>query len=370
MAHENCVVTLAKNAQADPRGHDALSRAAMAQRLAQILGYTFAGEYEHGGRHAGHVYFVPQDTLLYDEALALGIRDEHDLFGGVVPARFVGTKAITHATPHSASAAPPGWSQPLAQALRGVVLPGYTAFSGADARSAGESLLRHGRVRIKPAHALGGSGQQVIADGAELARAVDALDERDTRAHGVALETNIEAPRTLSIGEARVGGIGIAYYGTQREVTNHTGERVYGGSDLRIVRGGIAHLLALDLPASIKLAVEQALSYDTAISAAFPQFFASRRNYDVLQGEDRAGEFVSGVLEQSWRLGGASPAEIAALQAFKNDVSLSLVEASSHETYEPDALLPEDALVHYDGDDARAGRLRKYSRIRAVPNAH
>ena len=25
-----------------------------------------------------------------------------------------------------------------------------------------------------------------------------------------------------------------------------------------------------------------------------------------------------------------------------------------------------DALVHYDGDDAHAGRLRKYSRIRAV----
>ena len=52
-----------------------------------------------------------------------------------------------------------------------------------------------------------------------------------------------------------------------------------------------------------------------------PGFFASRRNYDVAQGVDAAGRRRSGVLEQSWRLGGASGAEIAALEAFGRPVA-------------------------------------------------
>src|SRR6185312_12585359 len=232
---ENCVVTLAKSPAADTGGHDYVSRTAMAQRLADFLGYAFAGEYLHGRDYGGALYFVPQDTLLHVQAQQLGIRGESDLFGGVVPDRFVGTKAITHAAFGNTALTPPRWSHRLADALRGVVLPGYTAFSAADALDAARALLAHGRVRIKPAHALGGSGQQVVADDEELAAAIAALDDQDTREHGVTVEINIEAPRTLSIGEVRVAGVAIAYHGTQRTVSNHAGERVYGGSDLRIV---------------------------------------------------------------------------------------------------------------------------------------
>ena len=366
---ENCVVTLAKSPAADTQGHDYVSRTAMAQRLADFLGYPFAGEYEPDRGYRGHLYFVPQETLLRTDAQRLGIRSERDLFGGVVPDRFVGTKAITHATFDDAALVPPRWSHRLADALRGVVLPGYTAFSAADAARAARALLAHGRVRIKPAHALGGAGQHVASNDDELDAAIAGLNDDDTREHGVTLEINIEAPHTLSIGEVRVADVALAYCGTQRTVYNHAGEAVYGGSDLRIVRGGFADLLKAGPPSPLKLAIEQVQTYDAAIQAAFPHFFASRRNYDVLQGKDCAGEFVSGVLEQSWRLGGASPAEIAALHAFKRDPSLRLVEASSHESYEAEPFVPDDAVVYFDEDDARAGRLCKYSCVRAVPNA-
>jgi hypothetical protein len=97
------------------------------------------------------------------------------------------------------------------------------------------------------------------------------------------------------------------------------------------------------------------------VRAAFPAFFAPCCNCDVLQGRARAGLSVSGVLEQSWRIGGATPAEVGALLAFKADPSLRRVRASSHEIYSAAPVLPAHADVHFDGFDDQVGRLRKYS---------
>ena len=72
---------------------------------------------------------------------------------------------------------PPRWSHRLADALRGVVLPGYTAFCAAGAGAA-HTLLAHGRVRIKPAHALGGSGHRSSPTTSELAAAIAAWTTR------------------------------------------------------------------------------------------------------------------------------------------------------------------------------------------------
>lgn len=361
MSPARCVVTLA--AQPTARvGHDRLSRGALAERLAAVLGYAFGGEYDARRRYPARLYFVPKDTLLREQADALGIRDEHDLFGGVVPHRFIATKAITHAALDDARALPPRWSPALAEALRGVVLPGFSAFAADDVQRAAARLLALGRVRIKPAHAIGGAGQHVVADTRAVDATVAQLDPQATAEHGVVIELDIDAARTLSVGELHVGATPLAYFGLQRTVADHRGDGVYGGSDLTLVRGDFGTLARHAPDADTALAIEQARAYDAAIGAAFPDFFASRRNYDVLQGHDRQGEFVSGVLEQSWRLGGASPAEIAALEAFKGDKRLSLLRARSVETY-GDEPLPPDALVHYDGSDAVAGRLRKYVQI-------
>src|SRR5690348_13829598 len=83
------VVSYARSAGEDSRNHENITRTLIAERLATLRGYGYAGEYRDLGNHPGPVYFVPCETLALETAHALGIRNEHDLFGGVVPFPFV-----------------------------------------------------------------------------------------------------------------------------------------------------------------------------------------------------------------------------------------------------------------------------------------
>ena len=174
----------------------------------------------------------------------------------------------------------------------------------------------------------------------------------------------------MSVAECgwEVGDLRVSYYGLQREVRNHRGESVYGGSDLTAVRGGLETLHAMPLSRDLHLAIEQARAYHAAVVDSFPGFMASRINYDVAQGPDDAGHWCSGVLEQSWRVGGATGAEVAALEVFKSQPERSLVRASCFEVFgETD--LPPGACVNYSGHDPDVGRLTKYSFVEAHADA-
>jgi hypothetical protein len=74
------------------------------------------------------------------------------------------------------------------------------------------------------------------------------------------------------------------------------------------------------------------------------------------------------VLEQSWRIGGASAAEIAALEAFRADPRLRSVRAASIELY-GDSQVPPDAVVHFRGVDDCIGPITKYSQVKAYDNS-
>jgi Protein of unknown function (DUF3182) len=67
-----------------------------AKVIARVLGYDFGGRHQTAKDYAAPVFFVPDDTLLVDEASSLGIHRPNDFYGGVVPHPFVKTKAITH----------------------------------------------------------------------------------------------------------------------------------------------------------------------------------------------------------------------------------------------------------------------------------
>src|SRR5438876_10025535 len=68
----------------------------VAKAIAKIKGYDFGGRYDPACDYPGPLYFVPDDTVLLNEASCLGIRFPNDLYGGAVPYLVAHTKAVTH----------------------------------------------------------------------------------------------------------------------------------------------------------------------------------------------------------------------------------------------------------------------------------
>jgi hypothetical protein len=349
--------------------HEVAARVAVARSLAALKGFDFRGGYDPALQHDGPLYFVPSETLSGEEAARLGIRGADDLFGGVVPYPFVGTKTITHPLASRDAERPEGWSEAFPQRVHSVVLPGFAAFTRADALKAAQRLLEQGPVRLKHGRGIGGKGQAVAKDTAELAAALEAIDVAELARCGMVLEPSLDEEATYSVGQVRVGGLCASYCGTQKTTTDNHGEPAYGGSDLVIVRGDYDVLLKTKLEKKMAMAVRQAMAFDAA-AEEFPGLFASRRNYDVLSGRDARGRWHCGVLEQSWRIGGASGPEVAALEAFRADPGLRAVRARSTEAYGERAEPPPGARVHFSGVDPQAGPLVKYTIVESHGTAH
>lgn len=344
--------------------HERVAQRKLAEHLARLLGLPLA---ELAPGHTptvdDHYYYLPTETLIDPLRYAsMGINDEHDLFGGVVSVPYMATKAISHPLPADARF-PPGWTDAFALQASDALLRGYTVFAKDDARRAAELLLRGGAVRLKPVQGRAGRGQEVIERLDQLEPMLAAMDDQTLSLWGLVLEEDLHQVETFSVGQVRVAGLTCSYYGTQQLTQDHQGNEVYGGSDLVVVRGDYQALLQLPLQDPLRLAVNQAMLYERAAERTLPGFIASRRNYDIARGLDVRGHLRSGVLEQSWRLGGASSAEILALQAFADDPALQRVRASTHEVFGAPEL-PDDATLFYQGDDSELGQFSKFARIR------
>ena len=345
--------------------HEGTTLVAVADAIARLKHYRFAGRWDESHRQSGRIFFVPDETLLAPEARQLGIGSADDLFGGVVPYSFVRTKAITHSLVGGNAERPEGWSDVFAGRIRDVVLPGYTAFSVRDAEQAAAVLLADGCVRVKKPLASGGRGQQRFQTSAELTAALEKLPADELREYGLVLETDLADVATLSIGQVTLDDMTMTYHGTQRLTTDNEGRSAYGGSDLVCVRGGWNALDRLPLPHDIRHGVAQAKVYDEA-TCEYPGFMASRRNYDVGQGLDSQGRWRSGVFEASWRVGGATAAEVAALAAFMEDAAVDVINASSVVAFGEEIEPPPGARVHFQGDDPKLGPMIQYSLVARV----
>ena len=342
-------------------GHEKATRDEVVRRLAQLKGCASSDEMPQA-EWPGPVYLVPSDTLVgIARAEALGVRACANLFGGVVPHAFMATKAITHPLVGPDAAAPAHWSVDFPTRVARAVLPGFSVFSREDARQAAQSLWRLGSLRVKKVCETGGRGQTVVTEAGGLEESLAQLSDAALQREGLVLEHNLTKVETLSVGQVLVAGIVASYFGVQRLTPSNRGEMVYGGSDLTVVRGGFDMLHTVAPNARVRTAVQQALVYDSAAKACFPGFFASRINYDIAQGLNAAGDWCSGVLEQSWRVGGATGAEIAALEVFKSFPGRSAVHARCFEIFGPCAPPPAGAIVYFQGTDSHAGPLTKYT---------
>lgn len=347
------------------RGHEACTLTHVARRLAALIGCAFVGRHDGRRRYPGKLFVFAVDPLLPEQARALGVASAADVFGSVIPHAVIGTKAITHPLVHPRATRPAGWSAEFTARVRDAVLPGYTVFSKRAARSAGARLLAGGAVRAKDPRGAGCRGQTVLERPRDLDKLLEAWDGPTLARHGLVLERNLVSLRCRSVGQVRVGTLVMSYHGVQRETTDNEGRRGYGGSDLVCVRGGWDALERLDLAPEVRRAVAQARVYDDAASV-FPGFLASRRNYDVGQGVDADGREHSGVFEASWRPGGASGAEIAALEAFAADPRVERVEVSTVERHGEDLEAPPEACVHFNRVDPSSGPALRYTQVTRV----
>jgi len=348
------------------REHELVSQIGIARELARLIGGRFDRyvDAEHPDGEAALGYVVPNDTIVgVQSALRWGIENEDDLFGGVVPFPFVATKVISHPLVGADSPSPPGWNAEFAVRITDVVLPGHSAFSMRDLKAAACALLSRGPVRLKLASGIGGLGQFVAGSERELDERLARLDPSEVVRHGAVVETDLRQPRTWSIGQLRIGRLRTSYFGTQRTTRDRHGDEVYGGSSITIVRGGFDALEPHVADESLRRVIGFARVYHEAAFASFAGLFASRCNYDVVQGVDARGDERSGVLEQSWRVGGASPAELAALHALRDDPAREKVSAETVEVHCADPELPEGAFVHFRGVDDRLGPITKYARL-------
>jgi hypothetical protein len=355
-------VTLLEGDSPTPE-HERIVHVQLAERIARLLGCRYMSSEEAREVAPGRLYYLPPRTLVDPTRYApIGIHSLDDLFGGLVSEPFMATKAISHPVP-SAARRPKGWCPQFADQAAAALLEGFTVFSAADAWRVAPSWLQRAPLRVKPVRATAGRGQRVVTCMEELDPLLAAMDPAELAVWGLVLEQNLTCVETYSVGQVAVAGMTISYHGTQQLTHDHTGEEVYAGSQLTVARGGYAELLALDMDEAQRTAVQLAQRYEQAAIQSFPGFMASRRNYDIACGLDHEERRRVGVLEQSWRVGGASSAEILALQAFAEDPRLRSVQASTHEVFD-DSPLPKDAILFYQGNDRDVGQIRKYARIR------
>jgi len=358
-----CVVVYFSRLGAPMYTHETVALTTVANAIAQVKQCGLETCYDGARHRPGRLYFVPNDTLVSDEASSIGIRGADDLFGGVVPRAFVKTKAITHELVGGAAERPPGWSSAFAGRVRNVVLPGYAAFSAGDSRIAAARILSRGPLRLKDPLCDGGRDQVVVSSMRHLDELLEGFPPERLAACGVVLESNLRNVRTLSVGQVSIDRLKLSYYGWQRSTTNNRGESVYGGSYLVCVRGDWDALDRLPMSMQERTAVDQARAYDLA-TVEYPDFVASRRNYDVCQGLDGKGRWRSGVLEASWRSGGASTAELAALCAFAKDPTLDVIESAAIKQFGRSCEAPHDAIVHFRGDDPQDGPILRYTLVK------
>ncbi|MBD9565166.1 DUF3182 family protein [Pseudomonas sp. PDM09] len=358
-------LVLAHSVRPDASLHEVETNRALARWLAQVVGLEYGGSYDpqlHSGRD---IYLLPTQTLVgVTAARQLGVKGPEDLWGGYVDHDFICTKAISHGLLNRYAFAPEGWSSLFSERVRSVVLDGLSVFSLEDARPAAEHLLYSGPIRMKPIHACAGRGQEVIKSLDQFDAILARPDAKTLFTDGVVLEQDLTEVVTHSVGQSFIGDKVLSYCGDQYLTEDGQGEQVYGGSNLLVVQGYYEDLLALELPDDTRLAIQQAQVFDSAADEAYPGFYASRRNYDIAQGLDCDGKQRSGVLEQSWRLGGASSAEVAALQSFVNNPGLRAIRVSSGETY-TDRPLPANAIEVYRGPAEHSDFLLKYVTVKS-----
>lgn len=318
---------------------DLITQQVLSQRFAALLDIKLLASPDttaHPPLDLNECYYLPSHTLLQHEAKALGIKSLQDLYGGVVPYPFLLYKTLSHPIHHPSMNSPEGWNNDLGLILRPYVLKGCSAFNTQDALWTAEGMIHDGPLRIKLATANAGRGQWVVNNHEEVVDLFNQAQYQPFFEEGVIIEEALNNTVSFSIGQTEIGNYLISYCGEQEVTIDLKGQHTYGGSTLSVVQGGYSQLENILSFEKHKEALRMVQQYERHIFKAYPQIYASRRNYDVLQGVNAKGQMRLGVLEPSWRAGGASMAELLAFEAFTANSRLHHIRTWTKERYVSD----------------------------------
>lgn len=281
---------------------------AVAKRIAAHLG----GKVLEVGNTSGEVYYVPFAAVHAGLAASKGITGRGNLYGGIVREHQHADKAMLHILPKANAGHPHWYSRSFAEAVRDVVLPGYTAFTQEDlARSLNLMRADGLSVRLKDPANTGGLGQYVVNSRDDLTRVMSAYTGKISTT-GMVLEADLHGPVTITIGYVNIKGKTYTWHGRPYDV-EYDGMTRFGGNKLLVVRGGLDVLRTHSVDPHDRLAIDQAERAFDAYSLLGATI--SRATLDVVQGTSCDGTFLSGVTDPSLRPSASSAAEIRAIEA-------------------------------------------------------
>ncbi len=341
--------------------HTVASAEALATRLSALTGRQLLPTRQDFDED-GETFFVPTFALAREDGNPDMTVDR--FYGGIVHRGFMATKLVTHPHWHDHDDLPEGWTGQFAACLQDCVLPGFSVFSHRHALEAASALLKKHKIRFKNPYASGGEDQSVIDTVRSLDSFLAEVSEVDI-ANGLVLEEDVDNSTTYSVGQIQLENHVGTYLGRQYSSRDKAGKEFYAGSRLRVVRGDWDALLQLLQSPTARKVVENARRYDEAAREHLG-LVASRRNYDVLVGPITENGVRCGVLEQSWRVGGASPAELLAMEKLMQDETVTAVQAVLHESRDEAPTFRDDDFIVYSGEDDFGQPLHKYARIEKI----
>ncbi len=342
-----------------------------------------------GGIDQGKTYYVADKTIVLEfrenqklikDAL---IESEKDFFGGIVPRAHQSTKAIMHPLVSREAACPLGWSHEFSQELvhLELVLPGFTVFNIEDIRTAFNHLYDKGVYQIRLKDPLGylGMNQFVVTSFQELEQFISdkIVNNEKLQQYGLVVEENLcpEDLKIYSVSFVTVGSHQVQCIGVQR-----FSQGLYRGTDHVIMQTGkriIPELLAqvgIFNKEDAQVIIDKALLFRALLNKHIPEIKTARFNVDIVSGiasiySNGTCELVKrfALLEQSFRVGGASAAEIWGLEYLLCHPSVDAVCASTYYRYGDEAsqiVSGEENL--YWGVDSRLGPISTSVKVHAA----
>ncbi len=320
---------------------------ALAQYLASITGRIFAGEIFSPRRLGSGDYLLPHKPISLEEGRQFGIINPDQIFGAVIEPIYA-EKSIFHKTVPNAKFVPSKFPHEFATFLndKGIVLIGYTAFSIEDVEKAYDLITDAGyAVRVK--HPLGSSSTKQFRAKSkkQVLDFVRSEEVATLRKFGMILEVNLLNPNDkradvegFSGGWTQLEGNIYSYLGRQMFAETGTTDR-YIGTRLQMVRGSVDNLGEV-ADSLVYQDVYRQLEKVAEATKLLPYLIGSRMNFDFIYG---VREGIDGIIldespsvyvvEQSFRVGGASGAELVGIEYLKNNHEEASVTAVSRVHY-------------------------------------